>query len=120
MSRTHAASRKGPLDGADPSSFSAGVVDPARSSRDVPVNLTLQLIMRESSSVIKDGTCRCCQTVPNVLPVLPDSPECTAMRADMKGDRLNSRFQHIYENKSVKAHGVCKKNRLSFRINIVI
>ena len=26
--RTHAASRKGPLDGADPPSFSAGVVDP--------------------------------------------------------------------------------------------
>ena len=27
--RTHAASRKGPLDGADPPSFSARVVDPA-------------------------------------------------------------------------------------------
>ena len=38
--------------------------------------------------------------------VLPDSPECVALRADMKGDRLNSRFQHIYKNKSVKAHGV--------------
>ena len=38
--------------------------------------------------------------------VLPDSPKCAAMRADMKGDRLNSRFQHIHENKSVKAHGV--------------
>ena len=37
--------------------------------------------------------------------VLPDSPECAALRADIKGDRLNSRFQHIYENKSVKAHG---------------
>ena len=36
------ASRKGPLDGAgDPLSFSAGVVDPAHSSRDVLVNLTL-------------------------------------------------------------------------------
>ena len=47
------ASRKGPLDGAgDPPSFSAGVVDPAHSSRDVPVNLTLQLIRRESLSVI--------------------------------------------------------------------
>ena len=47
------ASRKGPLDGAgDPPSFSTGVVDPAHSSRDVPVNLTLQLIRRESLSVI--------------------------------------------------------------------
>ena len=36
------ASRKGPLDEAgDPPSFSAGVVDPAHSSPDVPVNLTL-------------------------------------------------------------------------------
>ena len=65
--RTHAASRKGPLDGAgDPPSFSTGVVDPAHSSRDVPVNLTLQLTRRENLSVIKGGTCRCCQTVPNV------------------------------------------------------
>ena len=36
------ASRKGPLDGAgDPPSFSVGMVDPAHSSRDMPVNLTL-------------------------------------------------------------------------------
>ena len=42
MLRTHVASRKGTLDGAgDPPSFSARVVDPAHSSRDVPVNLTL-------------------------------------------------------------------------------
>ena len=40
------------------------------------------------------------------MPVLPDSPECVAPRADMEGDRLNSQFQHIYENKLVKAHGV--------------
>ena len=40
------------------------------------------------------------------VPMLPDYPECAALRADMKGDRLNSRFQHIYKNKSVKAHGV--------------
>ena len=47
------ASWKGPLDGArDPPSFSAGVVDPTHSSRDVPVNLTLQLTRRESLSVI--------------------------------------------------------------------
>ena len=40
--RTHAASQKGLLDGAvDLPSFSAGVVDPTHSSRDVPVNLTL-------------------------------------------------------------------------------
>ena len=41
MPRTHAASRKGSLDGADPPSFGVGVVDPAQSSREVPVNLTL-------------------------------------------------------------------------------
>ena len=64
--RAHAASQKGPLDGADPPSFSARVVDPAQSSQDVLVNLTLQLTRRESLSVIKGGTCRCCQTVPNV------------------------------------------------------
>ena len=58
MPRTHVASRKGPLDGAgDPPSFSAGVVDHAHSSRDMPVNLTLQLTRRESLSVIKGGTC---------------------------------------------------------------
>ena len=39
------------------------------------------------------------------MPVLPDSPECAALRADIKGDRLNSRFQHTHKNKSVKAHG---------------
>ena len=48
------ASRKGPLDGAkDLPSFSAGMVDPTQSSRDVPVNLTLQLTRREILSVIK-------------------------------------------------------------------
>ena len=55
--RTHAASQKGPLDGADLPSFSAGVVDPTQSSRGMPVNLTLQLTRRESLSVIKGGTC---------------------------------------------------------------
>ena len=54
--RTHAASWKGPLDGVDPPSFSARVVDPVQSSRDVPVNLTLQLTRREILSVIKGGT----------------------------------------------------------------
>ena len=64
--RAHAASQKGPLDGVDPPSFSSGVVNPAQFSQGVPVNLTLQLIRRESSSVIKGRMCRCCQTVPNV------------------------------------------------------
>ena len=40
------------------------------------------------------------------VPVLLDSPECVVLRADMKVDRLNSRFHHIHKNKSVKAHGV--------------
>ena len=41
------------LNGAvDPPSFSAGMIDPAHSSRDVLVNLTLQLTRRESLSVI--------------------------------------------------------------------
>ena len=45
--RTHVASRKGPLDGADPPSFSTRVVNPTQSSRDVLVNLTLQLTRRK-------------------------------------------------------------------------
>ena len=42
------------------------------------------------------------------MPVLPDSPECAALRADMKENRLNSRFQHTYKDKSIKAHGIMK------------
>ena len=57
---THAASRKGPLDGADPPSFSVGVVDPTQSSQGMPVNLTLQLTRRESTLVVKGRTCWCC------------------------------------------------------------
>ena len=41
--------------------------------------------------------------------VLPDSPECVALRVDMKGDRLNSRFQRTHKNKLVKAHGVMEE-----------
>ena len=41
--------------------------------------------------------------------VFPDSPECAALRADMKGGRLNSRFQHIHKNKSVKPRGVVQE-----------
>ena len=40
------------------------------------------------------------------MPVLPDSPECEALRADIEGDRLNSQFQHTHKNKSIKARGV--------------
>ena len=43
------ASQKGLLDEAgDPPSFNAGIIDPTCFSRDVPVNLTLQLTRRES------------------------------------------------------------------------
>ena len=43
------------------------------------------------------------------MPVLPDSPECAALRADVEGDQLNSRFQHIHKNKSVKTHGIIEE-----------
>ena len=43
------------------------------------------------------------------MPVLPDSPKCVALRADVEGDRLNSRFQHTHKNKSVKSHGVMEE-----------
>ena len=47
------ASQKGLLDGVgDPLGFNAGIIDPAYYSRDVPINLTLQLIRRESLLVI--------------------------------------------------------------------
>ena len=76
------ASRKGPLDGArDPPSFSVGVVDPMHSSRDMPVNLSTT--DKETNFICNLG---------QNLPVLPDSPECAVMRANMKGDRLTSRF----------------------------
>ena len=41
--------------------------------------------------------------------MLPHSPECVALRADMEGDRLNSRFQHTHKNKSVKSHKIMKE-----------
>ena len=40
------------------------------------------------------------------MSVLPDSPECAALRADMEGNRLNSQFQHTHKNKSIKARGI--------------
>ena len=51
--RRHMVSRKDLLDGAgDPLGFNAGITDPAYSSRDMPIDLTLQLTRRESLSVI--------------------------------------------------------------------
>ena len=43
------------------------------------------------------------------MPVLPDSPECAALRADVEENWLNSRFQHTCKNKLVKAHGVVEE-----------
>ena len=43
------------------------------------------------------------------MPVLPDSSECAALRVDVEGDRLNSRFQHTHKNKSVKTHGIMEE-----------
>ena len=43
------------------------------------------------------------------MSVLPDSPECVALRANMEGDRLNSRCQHTHNNKSVKAHEIMEE-----------
>ena len=43
------------------------------------------------------------------MPVLPDSPEYAALRADVKGDQLNSRLQHTHKNESVKAHGIMEE-----------
>ena len=40
------------------------------------------------------------------MPVLLDSPECAALRADMEGSRLKSRFQYTHKNKSIKAHEI--------------
>ena len=46
--------------------------------------------------------------------MLPDSPKCTAVRADMKENRLNSRFQYIHENESVRARvGVYEESVVS-------
>ena len=42
--------------------------------------------------------------------MLPDSPKCVALRADVEGDRLNSRFQHTHKNKLVEAHGIVEEN----------
>ena len=43
------------------------------------------------------------------MPMLPDSPECVALRADVEGNQLNSHFQHTHKNKSVKTHGVMEE-----------
>jgi len=44
------------------------------------------------------------------MPVLPDSPECAALRASVEGNRLNSQFQHTHKNKLVEAHGIVEEN----------
>ena len=55
------------LDGAgDPPGFNAGIIDPVYSFRDVPVNLTLQLIRREFISNLRWNIPVCAQTVPSV------------------------------------------------------
>ena len=41
--------------------------------------------------------------------MLPDSPECVALRADVEENRLNSRFKHTHKNKSVKSHRVMEE-----------
>ena len=46
------------------------------------------------------------------MPVLPDSPECAALRVNVEGNRLNSRFQHTHKNKSVKVHGIMKEKSI--------
>ena len=43
------------------------------------------------------------------MPVLPDSPECAALRAEVEGDRLNSQFQYTHKNESGKAHGIMEE-----------
>ena len=61
------ASRKGLLDGAgDPPGFNAGIIDPVYSFRDVPVNLTLQLIRREFISNLRWNMLVFAQTVSSV------------------------------------------------------
>ena len=35
-----------------------------------------------------------------------DNHKCVALRADVEGNRQNSRFQHTQKNKSIKAHGI--------------
>ena len=43
------------------------------------------------------------------MPVLPDSSEYVALRADVEGDRLNSQFRHTHKNKLVKAHEIMEE-----------
>ena len=40
------------------------------------------------------------------MPVLLDSPECAALRADMEENRINNQFQHTHKNKSIRAHEI--------------
>ena len=38
-----------------------------------------------------------------------DSSKYVALRANVEGDQLNSRFQHTHKNKSVKAHRIVEE-----------
>ena len=74
-------SRKDLLDGAeDPPSFSTRMVGPAHSSPRRASQFD-PAIDKERKFISNLG---------QNMSVLPDSPECVALRADMKGDRLNS------------------------------
>ena len=46
------------------------------------------------------------------MPVLPDTSECATLRANVEGDRLNSRFQHTHKNESVKTHGIMEEKSI--------
>ena len=54
------------------------------------------------------------------MPVLPDSPKCAAVRADMKGDGLTVDSSIFMRINWLKLIGLYKKNRLSFKINVII
>ena len=44
--------------------------------------------------------------------MFPDSSECVALRADVKQNQLNSRFQHTLKNKSIKVHEVIEEKSI--------
>ena len=51
--------------------------------------------------------------------MLPDSPKCAALRADMRGNRLNSRSQHVHKNESIKAHGIVQEESVIIQDKIL-
>ena len=54
------------------------------------------------------------------MPVLTDSPECAALRADMEGDRLIVDSSILIRINQLKLMELWKVNRLSLRIDLVI